>query len=333
MSKINLNRFLLVLIGLVLFGCNGITVETVPVKLERFEEDLFAIELAKLDPELKALEQKYPEFFPLYMNQILSVGPLDDSLGKGKARLAGFLENEAIIKLQKKCAHDFADITQLEAELGQAFGMMKHYFPDHQAPRVVTFISEFGNAALTYDSTLLGIGLDMYLGRDYKYYPSVGFPYYMIRRLQPEYIVPNGIQVMLSEMFDLSAKNNKLLDQIVYNGKIYYMAGRILPEVGDSLFTGYTSKQMDWCNENERQIWSFFISKDLLFSSNAQLYTKYVSEGPNSSGMPTESPGNIGSWVGWQIVRKYMKNYPEVTMRELMSTDAHKILNQAGYKP
>ncbi len=329
MTKTNSKRFLLVLTGLLFCACGGVRVEPVPVNIQRFEEDLFLIKLNGLDQDLKVLEQKYPDFFQLYMQKILAIGSLDDSLSR--AKLTEFLSNEAILKLYRTCASKFSDLTQLEADLGGAFGMMKHYFPRQPTPRVITFISEFGHAAVTLDSSVLGIGLDMYLGRDYKYYPSLGFPNYMIRRLQHEYMVPNAVEAILGGMFELS--NNKLIDKIVYNGKIYYMAKQILPETEDSLFTGYSSNQMKWCEDNEREIWAFFITKDLLFSSNLQQYNKYVSEGPNSSGMPPESPGNIGSWVGWQIVRKYMDKYPELSLSELMQIDARKMLNQSGYKP
>ena len=127
MTKTNSKRFLLVLVGLLFCACGGVRVEPVPVNLQRFEEDLFLMELSRLDQDLKVLEQKYPVFFPLYMQKILAIGSLDDSLSR--ARLTEFLSNEAILKLYRTCASKFSDLNQLETELGEAFGMMKHYFP------------------------------------------------------------------------------------------------------------------------------------------------------------------------------------------------------------
>jgi uncharacterized protein YjaZ len=45
-----------------------------------------------------------------------------------------------------------------------------------------------------------------------------------------------------------------------------------------------------------------------------------------------ESPGRIGVWLGWQIVRSYMNNN-EVTLQQLLQTNAEEIFNKSKYKP
>jgi hypothetical protein len=38
--------------------------------------------------------------------------------------------------------------------------------------------------------------------------------------------------------------------------------------------------------------------------------------------------------VGWQIIRSYMENNPEVSLQELMKmTDVNLIFSKSGYKP
>jgi hypothetical protein len=51
--------------------------------------------------------------------------------------------------------------------------------------------------------------------------------------------------------------------------------------------------------------------------------------------MPPESPGNIGSWVGWQLVRTYLKNNSNVKWTDLMkdNTDPLTFLRASKYKP
>ena len=85
---------------------------------------------------------------------------------------------------------------------------------------------------------------------------------------------------------------------------------------------------------NESRIWSFFIENKLLFSIDPNLMNKYVNDGPTTNGFPKESPGNIGQFIGWQIVKSFVKKHPETTLRKLMEEkDLMKIFNESGYKP
>ena len=72
----------------------------------------------------------------------------------------------------------------------------------------------------------------------------------------------------------------------------------------------------------------------LLFSIDPNLMNKYVNDGPTTNGFPKESPGNIGQFLGWQIIKSYMKNNTNVTLKQLMEQkDLIKIFNESKYKP
>ena len=59
-----------------------------------------------------------------------------------------------------------------------------------------------------------------------------------------------------------------------------------------------------------------------------------IGEAPFTQGFSQElSPGNIGQWIGWQIIKKYVSKNPEMKPEELMRTDAKKIIDEAKYKP
>ena len=50
--------------------------------------------------------------------------------------------------------------------------------------------------------------------------------------------------------------------------------------------------------------------------------------------MPTEAPGRTGDYIGWQIIRAYMKRYPETTLSDLIKmNDSQTILEKSKYKP
>ena len=105
-----------------------------------------------------------------------------------------------------------------------------------------------------------------------------------------------------------------------------------MPNANDTLKFQYTKAQLDWCYKNEKEIWKTFLEGDLLYSTDPSI-NNFVSEGPSTQGMPQESPGNIGLFAGWRIVEKYSEKHPDITIQQLMKTEAKIIFNESKYKP
>jgi hypothetical protein len=128
-----------------------------------------------------------------------------------------------------------------------------------------------------------------------------------------------------------------LLAKMVENGKILYFMDQVLDDkVADTVKIGYTGKQLDWCKTYEGDIWAYFVENNLLFETDFQKIQMYVSEAPFTPGIgeKNESAPKLGIWIGWQMVKKYMKENPAVTLQQLMAEqDAQKILSGAKYKP
>ncbi|PJB58994.1 MAG: gliding motility lipoprotein GldB, partial [Bacteroidetes bacterium CG_4_9_14_3_um_filter_41_19] len=57
-------------------------------------------------------------------------------------------------------------------------------------------------------------------------------------------------------------------------------------------------------------------------------------EAPFTTGFSNESAPRVGIWLGWQIVKAYHENHPEISLNELISNaDTQEILQKSGYKP
>ena len=122
---------------------------------------------------------------------------------------------------------------------------------------------------------------------------------------------------------------------MIYNGKIMYFMDQVLPDVADTTKIGYTTKQLEWCQEFKSKIWGYFLEENLLYESDYQKYQKYLTEAPFTPGLgeKNESAPKLAVWTGWQIVREYMEKHPEVTLPQLMANqDAQEILNGSKYK-
>ena len=59
----------------------------------------------------------------------------------------------------------------------------------------------------------------------------------------------------------------------------------------------------------------------------------YLGESPKTPELGEGAPGNIGAFAGWQIVKKYMRQNPGISLPQLMNTDTEQIFQEAKYKP
>ncbi len=299
----------------------------VTIRPEQFGTDLFS----PGRNGLKTLREKYGTFPNLFCRQIIRIGAAGDSmLEKG---LEDFSSDPGMRELYKNCAEKFSarDIDALADELSDAFRHYKYYFPRKPVPKVITFISGYNYAIVAADS-LLGIGVDMYLGDDFRAYSALGYPRYKIRRMRKEYITADCMRGWQESEYEDDGKD--FLSQALYQGKILYFLDAMLPRTPDSIKTGYTASQLAFCKKNEVNIWSFFVEKKILFSTNQNEFIRYLSDGPTTSGLPPEAPAMLGAWTGWQIIKKYMQENPSVTLDRLMEEkDSQKILNKSRYKP
>jgi len=304
------------------------------LNIQRFETDLFSCDTTNYQPCFASLEQKYPHFYPLYINNLLAIRSPQDTGRSYELKLRDFIANSNLRALFDTVMLKYPDLDGMKNDFTTAFKYYKYYFPEKPVPVIITHISEFGPAAATFDSTTLAISLDMFLGKDFVYYASIGLPKFMTYRLRPEYIVPNAMKAWSKAIFEPKTTEVKLIDRMVEEGKTLYFLDLTLPDIPDSLKIGYSANSLQWCIDNEKEMWSYFIEKDLLYSTKSLEYLKYINEAPNTAGMPPEAPGQTGIWLGWQIVRKFMKQNPDVEPEELMLlTDGQELLKRSKYKP
>jgi uncharacterized protein YjaZ len=72
---------------------------------------------------------------------------------------------------------------------------------------------------------------------------------------------------------------------------------------------------------------------ELMYSEDVEKYYSFFNSAPFTRGMPPESPGRIGNWVGYQIVDSYMNN-TDVSLQSLMSNNnSQEILLKSKYRP
>ncbi|SMO37971.1 gliding motility lipoprotein GldB [Solitalea koreensis] len=301
------------------------------IKVNRFEKDFFAIDTNNVAAGAAALKKKYPDFYPIYFERLMRLGVNRDSSDLDFIKM--IKANKDFNTLKHDVDSVYPTITDLENQITDAFKHYKYYFPDAKIPEVLTYISDFQVGATNTDQTL-GIELDMFLGKNYKYYPSVGFPNYLTRKLGKEYITAIAMKGFAKQHFSEKEGDKSLLNKMIYEGKILYFLDAVLPKTPDSIKIGFSQKQLDWCNAYKVEMWANFLDQNLLYSTDELKYSKYLNDAPFTSGLDNDSAPQLGIWTGWQIVRKYMNENTNVTVAQLMNDkDYQKILKLSKYKP
>jgi hypothetical protein len=287
-------------------------------------------------PGLYRLSKQYPYFTGDFIGNILGAGPLSDT-----SRLAFLAARQFLVSylpVKDSLEQKYQRMDWLEKELTKGFRFVKYYFPGYHLPQnVVAYIGPFDGPGVAITSYALAIGLQSYAGRNFSFYLSGKgqdlYPIYISRRFEPEYINANCLSALAQDIFPDSSENRPLIDQMIIKGRYWWLAEKLLPEAPDSIRTGYTQSQLNWCASNEASVWNFFLQNTDLYTVDPDIIKNYIGEGPKTLAMPDASPGNIGAWVGWQIVKKYTGDHSDLTPEQVMRTPVREIFGNSKYKP
>ena len=292
---------------------NAVTAIPLELKVERFDKIFFETP----PKDLEKVKTAFPFFFPAGNDDSVWLDKMQDPIWR-----------EVHTEVQKK----YADFEPVKADLELLFKHIKYYFPETKTPKVITIISEmdYTNKAIYADSLVI-ISLELYLGKNHKFYQ---FPNYIKQNFEQKQIMPDIVSSFSSRKIP-SVMDKDLLSQMIYRGKQLYLKDVLLPDYSDAEKMGYTPEQIKWCEENESYMWRYFIEGELLYSADQKLVTRFINPAPFSKfylEIDNESPGQVGAWIGWQMVRSYMENN-KVPVADLLKTDAKEIFSKSKYKP
>jgi len=305
---------------------------------QRFDRDIAEIDTQRIPEGLVALHKKYPDFLDFWLDNLMQFGVnghySDTAIGVHE-HLRTFLTYKDFRGLFDTVAKHFPDTRSIDEPLERGFQYYKHYYPQRGVPKVIYFVSGLNNwSAVTVDTSVLAIGLDMFLGAGYPFYKSVGIPDYMYQQLRLQSAPVFGFRAIYQDSHPFVIENKSLLDLMVQRGKEQYFLAKMLPFVPDATRLGFSDAQTEWCYKNEALVYNFFVKGSMLYETNWGKILRYVNDGPSAAGMPSESPGNVGTWLGWQIVKAYAAKHPKLGLEELFAIkDAQVILQEGGYKP
>lgn len=309
-----------------------LSIPDIKVKIARFDSAVIMIDTTDINHSISDLYKQYPIFMPIYVSNILGFDITDTaSLANG---LTAYL-NDTVYGFASTNKYEkevFADISDIENQLSVAFGRLKVLYPTMTMPQLYMFVSGFVTPIYISDSCI-AIGADMYLGSDYIYYNGVVNEYEKIK-MNPEFVAGDVLCAYLYKNIPYNFTTNRLLDQMIYNGKILFVLSQLLPDTPEEYIICYSPEQIKWCKKYEGDIWRCIMDKRDLFKTDNMIITSYMREGPFTAEISQDSPGRLGMWIGWRIINSYMEHNPNITITQLLEqSDAQSILENSQYHP
>ena len=302
---------------------------------KRFEQQFFAIDTNNIMPQLDKLVATYPSFGENFMGTILGIDPKwsADTTATYVKQFMAYSRN--IFDTSQKY---FKDFTPYENEIKRGLQFVKYYYPAYKIPtKIITYLGPTDGYGDILDDDVFYVGLHVHLGKDFPLYKTTmvqeTYPAYVTAHFTPEYISVNCLKNIVSDMYPEKTEDKRLLIQMVEKGKRLYLLQQFLPEKDEHFLIGYTAEQMKDCYVHESAIWDLFVQNNFLQTADNNLIKNFVTEGPKTQELGEKAPGNIGSFAGWQIVKKYVASHPDITPDSLMKTDDEKLYAEAKYKP
>ena len=334
------------------FSCNGhrevpdVSGIKVHLEVRRFENDFFNIDTNHIFESTRRLRQIYPRFAVDFFNNILGLNP--DSImikGSGEEKsVKAFIRDYQFLK--DTAGKVFRSFDKETKEIIQGLKFVKYYFPNYKIPdTLITFIgpidanfeTSFGTQGDIITVQGLAVGLQLHMGSNFSLYKSSQgmerYPDYLSMTFTPDHIPVNCFKNIVDDLYPDSSSGKALIEQMVEKGKRYYLLDKFLPYTPEYMKISYTQKQLKDAYANEAVIWDFFLNNELLNNAEQNTVKNYIGESPKTQELGEDSPGNLGSFAGWQIVKKYMAKYPNTSLQQLINTDPREIYEKAKYKP
>ena len=307
----------------------------VDITLERFEKDFFQIDTNNIPAGLAKIKTKYPNFYTDFMQGMLGInGTETDSttlfVTKEFYKAYKSFNDSLLVKYKSTSA--------IEKDIKKGLQHVKYYFPDYKIPGFITYLSTLDGPGIALTKNYIAIGMHQYAGKNFGAYFEEEvqrlYPFYISRRFDEEYMAANCMKAIVNDLFPDKSGGKPLIEQMIEKGKQWYLLDLFIPDAADSVKTFYTQKQLDWCERNEGDIWTIILKNEDLNSINPTTIQTYIGEGPFTQSFSQEnSPGNLGQWIGWQIVKKFAEKNSSLKPEEVMKMEARKILDGAKYKP
>lgn len=329
-----MKKILIILIAFMAVSCQEKTpaykaklkvkAEPYDIQFDRYEDVLFSLDTANFQQELKGIQSHYRVFLS---------GNLEDP--DAVKYLKDFATDPFSIVLYNKVKSVFPDMKRVEPLVEDVLARFHYYYPEIQLPKtaftcVTGVIADVPPVQIIDDA--LVISLDWYLDGD-EVYDRIGMPQYMAVRTNVATVAKDVARCLYMTYLYEWRKQGQIVDEMVFCGRLNYFVEALCPSMPDSVLLGYSSKQWQWADENEGQVWADIMGSRRLYDAGLDAYMMLFGDGPFTQVYSNDAPSRLGEFFGLNIIRAYVSNN-ECDLQSLMSLkDFQAVFQDSGYKP
>lgn len=296
------------------------------IKIARYDRLQYEATVQNSFFSLQRMNTEFAQETRLLIEDVLDLGAVNTP--DINERLCAYFSDSILVHLMEDVEEKFKDMSPFEKRLTRGFKNLKREMPDLQIPKVYTQISALNQSIVVSDS-VLGISLDKYMGTEYPLYKRY---YYANQRrsMSPDDIVPDCFTFYLLGQypFPWMEGHRSLTDLLLYRGKIAWVVETILEgEVDGEIALGYSPEEIEWCEEYEDELWKGMEQNHYMDATDPMVIRSFISSNTGLSFKGQKIPPFLGIWLGMKKVEKYMKNHPEIGMKNLLeNTDSASIM-------
>jgi hypothetical protein len=334
-------RNLFIVGALLLFvGCGGnktpdVSNINVPLTVYRFEQAFFTPDTTV--NLLTTLRKTEPDFTGLFLQEMIAVQ--DDSATDATMMTTINQFKRGLYKTVYDSTQKlYANFEPTLAQIKSTLQFTKHYFPKYALPtKIITYVGPLDGYTDILAENIIGIGLHHHLGSGSNFYQIDAvqsiYPSYISQGFTQQSIAINLAKNIINDLYPEQPDDKTLIQNMLEKGKRLYALSLLCPNTPPHLLINYTKAQYTDCQDHQANIWNFFTQAELLQTLEPSLQRKYIFESANTQELGAAAPGNLGSFIGWQIIQQYMANNSGTSLPTLFTTDNNQILTQTKYKP
>lgn len=211
----------------------------------------------------------------------------------------------------------FLCIDSLESVLAQVDENMSQSFSGYRPLLNVAVVSPY-NQSIFISDTLMFVGLNHYLGENYKGYSY--FEEYQRQVKTPQHLPYDVAEVLIRQQSPFNIVDNAtVLNRMLYEGAVVYGIMQLVPQASLSEALGYTASQLEWVEENESHLWKAMIARELLYSSSQVDAARLFNPSPATTLLHQECPGRVARYIGYKILLSYIQSHSDVKLSWLLS--------------
>lgn len=293
------------------------------LEIMEYNKALFSIDTADFETGLQSIR---PQFSAL----------LGDTLETSDILfIKNFVTDTFAMRINELVEETFHNLEIVSNKVKDVYQHLRYYYPEVTLPPTFTYVSgiDFDNGPVMISPEAVMISLDFYLSNKDFVYDKVGMPRYVSRRRQPASLSKDLAESLYYTYCHDNIKNKNVMMEMIARGKKYFFIEAMEPSMNDSVLLGYSSRQMEWAQDNEGEVWATIVGNNMLYANSFEQYRVLFNDGPFTAAFSENAPARLGDFIGLQIIRSFMSNNDE-SLRQLMeTTDYQDILQRSRYKP